>query len=102
MVRNITEFIENVNSINRLHIASETRTSNPCETSVYFVNGGAVLKAAVEAHTVLLRLIGRSLCGTELHFRFGGEMTRQKLDPVDDMHGRNLLRETVRPRMPHR
>lgn len=31
------------------------------------------------------------LCGTGLHARFGGEMTGNKLDAVDEAHGRDQL-----------
>ncbi len=35
------------------------------------------------------------LCGTGLRTRFGGEMTGQKLDAVQDAHGRNELRRCI-------
>jgi hypothetical protein len=35
------------------------------------------------------------LCGTGLHARFGGEMTGQKLDAIDDRHGRKALRQAI-------
>lgn len=35
------------------------------------------------------------LCGTGLYSRFGGEMTRRKLDALEDQHGQQALREAI-------
>ena len=35
------------------------------------------------------------LCGNNLFTRFGGEMTRRKLDAVEDVHGKQALKDCI-------
>jgi len=50
-------------------------------------------------HLALIDLTGDvpyfRLCGTALHTRFGGEMTGQPLDAIEDFSGRSVLRDII-------